>query len=387
MTDLLTPAPSIDDGRPEPPPPPPSAVLPPPPGRPRRAGRWFAAGIAGGLLLAGAAVGGFALRDDPPAASTADASSSGDPARATAALGSVHALVVAARPSVASIHTTVIANDVFGNPVQGEAAGTGFVLSADGYLVTNNHVVDSADSITVTLSDGSTESAELVAADVRSDLAVLHVDRSDLVPLPMGDSDAIQVGDPVVAIGNALDLGAEPTVTGGLVSAKDRSIPEPNGQVLVNLIQTDAAISPGNSGGPLLDLMGRVVGINTAVAGQGQNIGFAIAINPAKQLIDDLRAGTVPLHALLGVTTRPATGGTPGAEVMSIEAGSGAAAGGLEIGDVITNVGGDAIDGPESLVAAVAKHRPGDSVDVTVDRGTNGVTVMITLGAHDGTTP
>ena len=114
-----------------------------------------------------------------------------------------------------------------------------------------------------------------------------------------------------MAIGNALDLGAEPTVTGGLISAKDRTITEPNGSVLVDLIQTDAAISPGNSGGPLLDMTGHVVGINTAVAGQGQNIGFAIAINRANDLIDQLRNGDVPQHALLGVTTQPHPDGEP----------------------------------------------------------------------------
>ena len=148
----------------------------------------------------------------------------------------------------------------------------------------------------------------MVAADPRADLAVLHVDRNDLTPLALGDSDAIQVGDPVIAIGNALDLGAEPTVTAGMVSAKDRTINEPNGQVLVDLIQTDAAISPGNSGGPLRRHAGRVVGINTAVAGQGQNIGFAISINPASSLIDQLRDGNVPRHALLGVSTSPTDG-------------------------------------------------------------------------------
>ena len=226
---------------------------------------------------------------------------------------SVHDLVVAVRPAIVAIHTTLTETNVFGQQIEGEAAGSGFVLSADGYVVTNNHVVDGASDITVTLDDGSTETAELVGADPRSDLAVLHIDRTDLTPLALGDSDKIQVGDPVVAIGNALDLGAEPTVTGGLISAKDRTITEPNGSVLVDLIQTDAAISPGNSGGPLLDMTGHVVGINTAVAGQGQNIGFAIAINRANDLIEQLRNGEVPQHALLGVTTQPTTDGDPGA--------------------------------------------------------------------------
>jgi S1-C subfamily serine protease len=295
----------------------------------------------------------------------------------------VHDLVVAARPSIASIHTTLTGSDIFGNAVEGQAAGTGFVLSADGYLVTNNHVVDGADSITVTLADGGDETAQLVAADPRSDLAVLHVDRTDLVPIPLGDSGAIQVGDPVVAIGNALDLGAEPTVTGGLISATGRTIPEPNGQVLVDLLQTDAAISPGNSGGPLLDLAGHVVGINTAVAGQGQNIGFAIAIDPAKQLIDELRNGQVPRHALLGVRTRPLTDGSPGAEVVAVDPGSGAGAGGVRTGDVITEIDTTAIADPQALIAAIAEHRPGDVVQVTVTRNGTAAELSVTLGAHD----
>jgi S1-C subfamily serine protease len=298
----------------------------------------------------------------------------------------VHDIVVQVRPSIVAIHTTLTQTDIFGNALQGEAAGSGFVLSNDGYVVTNDHVVDGADAIAVTFDDGTTEQADLVAADPRSDLAVLHVDRDDLVPLPIGDSDAIQVGDPVVAIGNALDLGAEPTVTGGLISAKDRTITEQNGQVLVNLIQTDAAISPGNSGGPLVDLAGRVVGINTAVAGQGQNIGFAIAINPAQQMIEQLRQGSVPRHALLGVSTRPsATDDPTGAVVASVEPDSGADRGGIRVGDVITALDGEPVTGPEDLVAAIARHQPGDRVEVAVRRGDRTRTLDVTLGAHDET--
>ena len=204
----------------------------------------------------------------------------------------------------------------------------------------------------------------MVGADPRADLAVLHIDRTDLTPLTLGDSDKIQVGDSVVAIGNALDLGAEPTVTGGLISAKDRTITEPNGSVLVDLIQTDAAISPGNSGGPLLDMTGHVVGINTAVAGQGQNIGFAIAINRANDLIKQLRNGEVPQHALLGVTTQPNSNGDPGAVVVSVQAGSAADEAGIQEGDVITGLDGDTVDGPEDLAALIAGHQPGDKVTV-----------------------
>jgi S1-C subfamily serine protease len=298
---------------------------------------------------------------------------------------SVHDLVVAVRPAIVAIHTTLTETNVFGQEIQGEAAGSGFVLSEDGYIVTNNHVVEGASDITVTLDDGSTENAELVGADPRSDLAVLHVDRTDLTPLALGDSDEIRVGDPVVAIGNALDLGAEPTVTGGLISAKDRTITEPNGSVLVDLIQTDAAISPGNSGGPLLDMTGHVVGINTAVAGQGQNIGFAIAINRASDLIEQLRNGEVPRHALLGVTTQANIDGDAGAVVVAVQAGSAADEAGIQEGDVITELDGESVDGPEDLAALIAGHQPGDEVSVQLERDGESQTLEIALGAHDET--
>jgi S1-C subfamily serine protease len=351
-----------------------------------------------GAILAGGGVGAVALAtrhdDTKPVSSnsgaTVDRSTSAGAQAADAPVrvgptGSVHDLVVAARPSIVAIHTKVTQTDVFGQQLQGEAAGSGFVLTKDGYIVTNNHVVDGATDITVALDDGSTETATLVGADPRSDLAVLHVDRIDLVPLPIGDSDAMQVGDPVVAIGNALDLGAEPTVTGGLVSAKDRTITEPNGQLLVNLIQTDAAISPGNSGGPLLDLSGNVVGINTAVAGQGQNIGFAIAINPAQALIEQLRNGDAPRHALLGVSSRATSDGSDGAAVTAVEPNSGADQAGIEVGDVVVEFDGEAINTPEELVAAIAHRQPGDQADVVVMRDGKKVTLTATLGAHDET--
>ena len=193
----------------------------------------------------------------------------------------------------------------------------------------------------------------------------------------------MQVGDAVVAIGNALDLGAEPTVTGGLISAKGRTITEPNGAVLVDLFQTDAAISPGNSGGPLLDMTGHVVGINTAVAGEGQNIGFAIAINRAIELIDQLRNGETPQHALLGVTTQPNPNGDDGAVVVDVQAGSAAAAAGIREGDIITRLDGDVVDGPEALAALIAGHRPGDEVTVELERDGETQTVDATLGAHN----
>jgi S1-C subfamily serine protease len=368
----------------------------------RRPGWRFAGGVVTGVVVSALVAGGAVLinndnGDSSPASATQPAvttpakpdssSSSGSTVTVVPSGSSVHDLVVAVRPAIVAIHDTLSETNVFGQQVQGEAAGSGFVLSKDGYIVTNNHVVDGATDITVTLDDGTTEKATVVGADPRADLAVLHIDRTDLTPLALGDSDKTQVGDQVVAIGNALDLGAEPTVTGGLISAKGRTITEPNGTVLVDLFQTDAAISPGNSGGPLLDMTGHVVGINTAVAGEGQNIGFAIAINRASQLIDQLQKGQTPQHALLGVTTQPNTdangNATPGAVVVTVQAGSAADEAGIKEGDVITNLGSDSVDGPESLAALIAGHQPGDKVTVKFERDGKSQTVDVTLGAHD----
>ena len=363
----------------------------------RRPGWRFAGGVVTGVVVSALVAGGAVLINDdnsdsspasanePAATAPAKPDSASDGSTVTVVPDgtSVHDLVTAVRPAIVAIHATLTETNVFGQQAEGEAAGSGFVLTNDGYIVTNNHVVDGASDITVTLDDGTTEKATVVGADPRADLAVLHIDRADLTPLALGDSDKIQVGDSVVAIGNALDLGAEPTVTGGLISAKGRTITEPNGAVLVDLFQTDAAISPGNSGGPLLDMTGHVVGINTAVAGEGQNIGFAIAINRASQLIDQLRNGETPQHALLGVTTQPNDNGADGAVVVSVQAGSAADEAGIEDGDVITNLGSDSVDGPEALAALIAGHQPGDKVTVDFERDGKSQTVDVTLGAHD----
>ena len=407
MTDLMVPPQSPADAPADPPayfPPAPPGPLPAPapsgkePSRGRRPGWRFAGGVVTGVVVSALVAGAAVLINDDddgssPATATATAapaperSDSGSSGQSTLTVvpsgSSVHDLVTAVRPAIVAIHTTLTGTNVFGQEVEGESAGSGFVLTNDGYIVTNNHVVDGADQVSVTLDDGSTEEATVVGADPRSDLAVLHIDRTDLTPLTLGDSDKVQVGDAVVAIGNALDLGAEPTVTGGLISAKGRTITEPNGAVLVDLFQTDAAISPGNSGGPLLDMTGHVVGINTAVAGEGQNIGFAIAINRAIELIDQLRNGQTPQHALLGVTTQPNPTGDDGAVVVDVQAGSAAAAAGIREGDIITHLDGDVVDGPEALAALIAGHRPGDEITVDFERNGETQTVDATLGAHN----
>jgi putative serine protease PepD len=355
----------------------------PPKDRPSRSPRgWFLGGAAVGALVGALVAGGIVAVGDggdggPTAPPVATQSASGAPVAHTD--NSIAALVQGAEPSIVAIHDSIAQTDVFGRTVEGQAAGTGFVLRADGYIVTNDHVVDGASDISVSFSDGSDAPARVVAADANSDLAVLKVDEDGLTALPLGSSDDLQIGDQVVAIGNALDLSGAPTVTTGIVSATGRSLDEPNGTHLTNLLQTDTAINPGNSGGPLLDMRGEVVGINTAIAGQAQNIGFAIAIDPAKALIDQLRGGQVPEHALLGVATRVAR---DGAEIVDVSAGSAADDAGLQVGDVVTAIDDEPIATPDDLATAVGSHQPGDAVTVRVERDGTTKAVKVTLGAR-----
>ena len=183
--------------------------------------------------------------------------------------------------------------------------GTGFVISPDGVIVTNNHVVaDAGGRIEVEFSDGTKEAAELLGRAPEYDLAVIKVDGKNLPTVRLGNSDALQVGDEVIAVGNALALQGGLSVTEGIISGKGRVVPEDEtGATLYDMLQTDAAINPGNSGGPLVNAAGEVVGINTALAGNSQNVGFAISIDSAKSVIEALRDGKSVRVAFLGVAT------------------------------------------------------------------------------------
>jgi serine protease Do len=218
---------------------------------------------------------------------------------------------------------------------------------------------------------------------------VLKIDAKDLPTVKLGDSSTLHVGDPVVAIGNALALEGGPTVTDGIVSALKRTISEQNGVRLQNVIQTDAAINPGNSGGPLVDSQGRVVGINTAVAGQAQNIGFAISIDQANQVLKQLENGESPTQPFLGVQTIDMTSALEsqlglavdhGALVVGVTPGSGAATAGIQRGDVILRFGSTDIKTADDLANAVASAKPGRRADVVVQRGPQQATVTVEIG-------
>lgn len=303
--------------------------------------------------------------------------------------------------SVAGIAATAIASTVYieSTTATTSATGTGLILRADGHIVTNNHVIANAaegdGTIRVTFADGHTETAALVGRTADYDLAVLHVDRSDLVPLVLADSDAVVVGDAVVAVG--APLGLEGTVTTGIVSALNRAVTAGTAgqETFINAIQTDAAINPGNSGGPLVNAGGEVIGINTAIAqasGTGLStgsigLGFAIPSNQVRrttdQLIDTGRA-TYPIIGILldprwtGQGVLVSTSTAPGSEGVT-PGGPGAAAG-IEPGDIILSIEGRPMTSSEEVIVLVRAHAPGDVLKMVLERGGKQLTVGVTLG-------
>ncbi len=366
-----------------PPPPPPAAATARPSGV---APRWLALIVAASLLgggAAGAVAGRFS--DDDPGSNTTSAltgTATSNNGSVITQTGDVQSILAKVQPGTVYIHTQASRGGRF-FPTQG--AGTGVVLTADGEVLTNAHVVAGATAIKVNLAgESQSRDATLVAADSGNDVALIKISgASDLKTAELGSSEALRVGDDVVAVGNALDLKGGFTVTRGIVSALNRSIGAEDGARLSGLIQTDAAINPGNSGGPLVNAGGQVVGINTAVDGQAQNIGFAIAIDKIKPMLDRLREGqstsTSPL-AYLGVSTQSVDG--TGATVVDVGPGTPAAGAGIQVGDVIVALDGQPITDSDGLASTVGDHKPGDRVTVTYQRGGTRRTAQVTLGTR-----
>jgi putative serine protease PepD len=276
---------------------------------------------------------------------------------------------------------------------QGTATGTGFAISKDGYLVTNAHVVDGASSVSVKVGDSKAVTAKVVGVDQSTDIALLKIDTggTPLQTLTLGDSSKVQVGDPVFAIGNP--FGLDRTLTTGVVSALQRSIDAPNGYAISNVIQTDAALNPGNSGGPLLDANGRVIGVNsqiestaTSPTGEGQNsgIGFAVPSDTVKNVVAQLKATGHASHAFLGVSLADASNDA-GATVAALKSGGPAAKAGVRRGDVVTAVDGQAVQASEDLTSAVDAKRPGDTMKLTIKRGGATRTIAVKLGTRPQT--
>src|SRR4051794_28001261 len=257
-----------------------------------------------------------------------------------------------------------------------QSLGSGFVWSSDGIIVTNNHVVEGASRISVVLSDGTQMSAKLIGVDPDSDLAVLRVDSNKLTPAPIGTSSDLMIGETVVAVGNPFGLSG--SVTTGVVSALGRSVPsKEEGRTFTDFIQTDASINPGNSGGPLLNIEGRVIGINTMIYANAQGIGFAIPVDRAKKVIQDiLRYGQVH-SAWIGAVTatitpeearRTGLRASRGALVARVISGSPAQAAGLRPGDIITAVAGRPIDSREAFSTYTATVASGQPLPLTISR-------------------
>jgi S1-C subfamily serine protease len=300
----------------------------------------------------------------------------------------VPAMVARVLPAVVSITTRGIERDQFNQAVRTRGLGSGFIADRLGHVLTNNHVVEGADEIKVALTDGRLFRATLVGADRFSDLAVLKIDGPNLPVLALGDSSRLSVGDSVVAIGSPLWIEGGPTVTAGVVSALGRSMEQPGLPQLHNLIQTDAAINPGNSGGPLVNLKGEVIGINTAVIASAHGIGFAIAAAMAKPVVKDLIAKGRIVRASLGLTAVSVTRQVAwanelpmerGALVIRVDEGGAAEAAGIEAGDVITSVGGKAINDLHHLHGVLWRHRVGETVHVTAWRDGRVVEVTAVL--------
>ena len=291
----------------------------------------------------------------------------------------VQAVAAVVGPSVVTITA-----DVRG----GRAVGTGVIVSSDGEILTNAHVVDGATQIRVRLA-GETEPTEarLLASDTGNDLALLSIDDSGLPPVAFAPTAEVSLGDEVVAIGFALDLDGEPSVTLGIVSALDRTIITQGGGALDGLIQTDAAISSGNSGGPLVDARGRIVGINTAVARgdvatAATNVGFAISADEVESVLESLRNakdGQARAEGYLGITLDERSDGGQGALVTEVQADSPAADAGIEAGDVVISVDESVTDGRAGVIAAVRDHEPGDEIPVVVVRDGEEATFDVTL--------
>ena len=263
-----------------------------------------------------------------------------------------------------------------------EAEGTGWVYDTAGHIVTNEHVVDGASSVRVTFSDGSSYKATVVGADTPTDVAVLKVNApaSKLVPLTLGDSSKVSVGEGVVAIGDPFGLAG--TVTSGIVSAVGREIDAPDGTPIDGAIQTDAAINHGNSGGPLFDLQGNVIGMTSQIESGAGGIGFAIPSNTVKSVASQLISSGKVEHAFLGV--QPQTVAGTGVRITSVQSGSAAARAGLKAGDVITAVDGTATTTSSALRAAIDAHKPGDKVTLTIRRDGAAKTIDATLGSRSG---
>ncbi len=342
--------------------------------------RILAAGAAlVGAALLGGVTGAFVVNetDDGSAAATSTVTVPSQGISSTAS--SIADLYKRVSPSVVEIQTqTGVAGPV---GTQG-GTGTGWVYDDAGHIVTNEHVIEGAMNVTVKFADGTEEQAHVVGSDRSTDVAVLELDDPSKAPAPLelGSAKALEVGDPVVAIGSP--FGLQGTLTSGIVSALDRTITAPDGFTIDGAIQTDAALNPGNSGGPLLDDNGDVVGVNSQIAsetGANNGVGYAIPIETVKSVADQLIENGSVKHAFLGVRVSDGNGG---ARIEEVTSGGPAAKAGLLVGDLVTKANGEPVRSAAELSGAVASHEPGDKLELEVTRDGKQRTITAELGTR-----
>ena len=379
-------------------------------------GTSFGSAVAGGLVVL---ICGLILIEAGVVDTSDNSSSSGvvapaalaEPASNSQAKGlTVHDIYQRDAQGVAFISSQIVqqTQSVFGLPQQQQstATGSGFLVDNDGHILTNAHVVQGAKRVDVQLGDGDTQQAQIVGTDPSTDIALLKVDNTEGAnPLPLADSSKVQVGDPVVAIGNP--FGLDRTVTTGIVSALQRQIQAPNGFSISDVIQTDAAINPGNSGGPLIDGAGQVIGINSQIesqSGGNEGVGFAVPIKTAADVVSQLENGGEVQRAYLGLSGGDITPSIAQALNLPVQQGvlieqvlkggpaddagikgatGQATIGGQTVpigGDIITKVEGKPISGMEEVISAVNEHKPGDDLTLTVWRDGQQRDVTVKLG-------
>jgi putative serine protease PepD len=346
----------------------------------------ISAGAAALVIAAGTGAATYAALDDGGTTAVAPSSSSGT--AQTVKDGALTIGQIYDRTNASVVEITVTTQAPADGPMgsgTAQAQGSGFVYDSSGHVITNAHVVDGAQSAKVRFADGKSYDATVVGVDASTDLAVLKVEApsSALHPLELADSSQAAVGDVVVAIGSP--FGLENSVTAGIVSALGRSMKAPNGYTITGSIQTDAAINHGNSGGPLLDLDGKVVGVNAQIeseSGGNDGVGFAIPSSTVKSIVTQILEDGSVQHAYLGVSVTAAADGTAGAQLADVRSGTPAAEAGLQAGDVLTAVDGDAVSSAAALQSAIDAKKPGDRVILDYLRDGAHRTVTVTLGTR-----
>ncbi len=297
-------------------------------------------------------------------------------------------VVARVKPSVAAINTEVTSQNIFNQPITQRGAGSGWILDPAGYIVTNYHVIDGANTITATLSDGRTLPAQVVGTDATEDLAIIKVDAAGLPALTMGDSAGLELGEWVLAIGNALGMGI--SVKQGIISRLNVSLDMDSTQTLYNLIETSAAINPGNSGGPLVDMAGQVIGITSAkIASSGvEGMGYAISSEEAAPIIRQLITTGYATRPFLGVSLYTVDqlaiseynlAVSKGALIVKVGADSPADRAGLREGDVITRFNGKDVDSIEQLIPLIRGAEVGKPIEFTYWRGNQQINATVTL--------